>query len=220
MEKLYQACCELPCDLSKVRRLLATTQYTSSDLMRTAVQFVDWECFCESRDFVEDKGRKAQAGELHTHYLYQVLELFLEFGLDPNESTDNSNIMSCLGYVDNDYDGANCLRLLLEHGGDPNLVVEGESIFDYLMFRVNYDLGEYDIDYWDSLVHQWFVLLGFGGRWSSSGKIPVEMKNGHSIEELRMHEQIAYFLEPWPDKPECWTMHIVRKETGEEIAVS
>jgi len=69
-------------------------------------------------------------------------------------------------------------------------------------------------------VHQWFVLLGFGGRWNSSGKIPVEMKNGHSIEELRMHEQLAYFLEPWPDEPDCWTMHIVRKETGEEIAVS
>lgn len=218
MEALYQACCELPCDLNKIEQMLKSKHYTPEELTQTILRLMDQECFIESHDFIDVHGRKPERGELHTHYLYDLLRIFLAFGLNPNEIQDGDNVMSSLGYVGNGYDAANCLRLLLEHGGDPNLVVDYESNYDYLSFRISYDMYEYDQDYIDTLVHLWFVASGYGGRYSS-GIEPLEMKNGHSIEELRTHEQFAYFIEPWPDKPSCWTMHIIRKETGEEIAV-
>ena len=63
-----------------------------------------------------------------------------------------------------------------------------------------------------------FVMMGYSGP-DADGSYIVEMKNGHRIEELRMHEQFTYTIETFPEENGRWIMHIIHKETGEEIAV-
>lgn len=99
MEALFQACCERPCDLAKIRLLLETNHYSSQELTQTALRFVDDECYYDSWDFHKEHGREPERGELSVHYLYDVLALFLAFGMDPNDIEDDDNLMSALGYI-------------------------------------------------------------------------------------------------------------------------
>lgn len=218
MESLYQACCEIPCDFEKIQMLLETKQYTPQELTQTILHFIDSECFYDSYAFQKDHGREPVRGELPVHNLYSLLELFLSFGFDPNAIEDDENIMSLLGYIYNGYDAANCARLLMEHGGNPNLIVEDHSICGWLSVRIDFDISEYGPDDLDDMIHLWFVFLGYGGR-ATNGQELIEMKNGHSVEELRAHEQFTYRVEPNADQPEKWNMHIIHKETNEEIAI-
>ena len=217
MKELYQALCKLPCDLTKIRSMLESNRYTPKELTQTILHFVDSECFYNAYDFKKEHGREPERGELPIHHLYGLLELFLEFGLDPNAIEDDENIMSMLGYVYSGYDAANCARLLMEHGGNPSLVVEDFSVCGWLSVRIDFDISEHGPDDLDDMIHLWFVLLGYGGR-ATNGQELVELKNGHSIEELRAHEQFTYRVDPNADQPEKWIMHIINKETNEEIA--
>lgn len=218
MEELYQACCAIPCDLVKIRRLLETKHYTPKELTQTAQRFVMDDCTFDSDDFCRENGREPERRELAVHNLYELLTLLLEFGLDPNAIGDDGNIMSQLCYVYNGYDAANSMRLLLENGGNPNLMLEDYSICGWMGVRVSFDLSEYGPDDLDDMIHTWFVLLGYGSR-SSTGEEQIDMKNGHSVEELRQHEQYHYVVERHSAEWNDWTMHIIQKDTGEEIAI-
>jgi hypothetical protein len=66
------------------------------------------------------------------------------------------------------------------------------------------------------MAHLCFVMMGYS-RPDADGSYIVEMKNGHQIEELRMHEQFTYTIETFPDGK--WVMHIIHKDTGEDVAV-
>lgn len=214
MEELYQACCELPCDLGKVRHLLETNSYTPTQLMQTSIQFSDDECWAKEENLSTGNERESQKGELHVQHLYDLLKLFLEFGLDPNEIADDENIMSSLCYLYSP-EAPKCMYLLLEHGGNPNLMLEDFSICGWQSVRVDFGIGEYGPDAYNEQIYTWFVMLGYGGR-ATNGETLVEMKHGHEVEELRMYEQISYTIEHLPDGK--WVMHIIRKDTGEEIA--
>lgn len=218
MDALFRACCELPIKPERLRSLMEEKHYSPKELTQTILHFVDSECFYDSYDFQKDHGREPVRGELSVHNLYGLLELFLEFGFDPNAIEDDENIMSLLGYIYNGYDAANCARLLMEHGGNPNLIVEDHSVCGWLSVRIDFDISEYGPDDLDDMIHLWFVFLGYGGR-ATDGQELIEMKNGHSVEELRTHEQFSYIVETLPEQDNKWIMHIIHKETGEEVAV-
>lgn len=217
MDELFRACCELPIKPERLRSLMEEKHYSPKELTQTILHFVDSECFYDSYDFKKDHGREPERGELPIHNLYGLLELFLKFGLDPNEIEDDENITSMLGYVYSGYDAANCARLLMEHGGNPNLVVDDFSVCGWLSVRIDFEISEHGPDDLDDMVHLWFVLLGYGGR-ATNGQELVEMQNGHSVEELRAHEQFTYRVEQNADCSGKWLMHIIHKETNEEVA--
>lgn len=229
MKELYQTCCDLPCDLTKIRSMLESNRYTPTELMHTALQFAEHANFYNFHEFINENGRKPQKGELPIHYLHDLLALFLEFGLDPNGfDQEGENIMFFLGYIEyenNDgYHTADCMRLLMEHGGDPDLEVDETGILATHSSRLCYYIqhtdeiegsDEYDFD---GMAHLCFVMMGYSGP-DADGSYIVEMKNGHRIEELRMHEQFTYTIETFPEENGRWIMHIIHKETGEEVAV-
>lgn len=98
-------------------------------------------------------------------YLYDVMEFLLEHGLDPNYAREGDySLLQHICHIVNGYTAADTLRLLLEHGGDPDLTHEGESLFEAIDFDIDYDMdGQLDRRSFDSLVHCWMVILGFGG---------------------------------------------------------
>ena len=60
------------------------------------------------------------------------------------------------------------IALLLENGGNPNHLIscEGESIFEYIDFKVSYD--EYTHDYLHT-VQCWSVLMAYGACLGDNG---------------------------------------------------
>jgi hypothetical protein len=106
----------------------------------------------------------------------------------------------------------------LEHGGNPNLVVDGESVFsDYdfeVMFRINE--GE-NVAY---IIKCWLVLMSFGGRFSD-GSLPVNMAEGYTPDIFKNYEKFSWnieYIEKRQDSPDQWTMHIYETATGVEVA--
>ncbi len=64
----------------------------------------------------------------------QVFDLLLKYGLDPNAVCEGETVLSSVSSVYNEYIAADTMALLMEHGGNPNLVVSGELLFDRFVF--------------------------------------------------------------------------------------
>lgn len=69
------------------------------------------------------------------------------------------------GIIRNEYIAADTLALLFEHGADVNLQINGSRVFHNIDFDILFDaFNQNDRRYYDSLVHCWFVWLGYGAR--------------------------------------------------------
>ena len=218
MEALYQALCELPCDLHKLQHLLEENHYPPEELTQTVLRFVLDECCWEAEDFRSSHGREPQDRELHCSYLFDVLKLTLTFGLDPNGIRDAQTLMWAMLLLDYRFVAADCLRLLIENGGDPRQEIDGESVFETVDFDVVYMLADIDSERYEQLIHMWLVLIGHGCH-PDNGTEPVHMLPGHQLSELKEHECFDYSIEYTQSVKEGWIMHIIHKDTGEEIAV-
>ena len=111
------------------------------------------------------------------------------------------------------------LRLLLEHGGDPNhrIPAEHETLFESIAFEVSYDRYTHE---WFHTVQCWLVLMAFGGCWDE-GNIPLTMLGDNRVEMFRDFERFDYIIEPLPQDPGkygCWIMHVFDRETMEKVA--
>jgi hypothetical protein len=108
--------------------------------------------------------------------------------------------MNQLLYVDNEYRGADTLALLLEHGGNPNLVIDGESIFEQIDFEIWFGSVEQYIRWrYDAWVHMWMVAVAYGGEITGKGHM-VKVFNEYgsnelfNLQKLRNHRQYYYGL--------------------------
>ena len=217
----------IPPDFEKLKRDLDSGIYSSEEISMAATEFVVSDCFCERRDAEYMTGIKYGGSfvpDLHSSYLYELVELLLPFGLDPNAIFDSSNIMQMLKYVDNEYVGADTLRLLFEHGGDPNLCVDGENNFYDIDFDVIFDTFEQnDREAYDSMVHCWFVYLGFDAK-AKAGAADLDVFRVYAndaifeMHELRDHRNFTFGLSHVPSRGESWSLHIFDKRTLWEVA--
>ena len=167
---LFHLFMELPPRFNYIETLLISHTYTCVNIDESFCAFIE-ECFCEYRDFIDEHGRKPSEEEIHSTYVFPLCELLLKYGLDPNyvfgELYSQSNVMYHVYWIDTPYVAADTLRLLLEHGGDPNLLVDGESIWHLSDFDIWFDVTEgyaIDLQYrtqFDSRFHFWLVLRGF-----------------------------------------------------------
>lgn len=210
---------DTPYDLDGIRDLLSKRKFTAKELAEIAVDFTD-ECFCEYHDALDPEVESVTIENMHSNYVVKAIEVLLEFGLDPNTISNDNNAMWNTMWIDTPNVAASVMKLLLEKGGNPNHIIpaEGESLFEYIAFKVSYD--EYTHKYFHT-VQCWLVLMAYGACWRN-GKIPITMLGKNSVEIFKEIERYDYEIEPLPQEPGkygCWIMHIYDKETNEEVAV-
>lgn len=215
---LLEEMLRLPPDSGRLRALLDREKLSSIELAKAAMHFIDEDCWRETHCYRCAHGREPDPTELHSAYLFKILRLLLEYGLDPNLVIDGENVMDQLTSIDCPFIAADAMRLLMEHGGNTNLMLGGETMFRNLDFNIVFGaIEQSDRRYYDCWVHLWFVLIGYGGRLPNNVS-PVRMKNGASPEILRRHERFDWEIKAAPETDDGWLMHIFDRKTGAIIA--
>jgi hypothetical protein len=217
VERLKALFAEIPPRWAQIGDLFSRCEFTPEELAEAAVDVTD-NCFDEYSQALDPSCPSVSVDRMHTPYVIPSLAILLEHGLDPNLVVDGENAMWNTQWINAPDICAGALRLLLESGGDPNLVLDGESLFECVTYKVSED--DHDRDYF-CLLQCWLVLMGFGGCWSS-GAIPVRMLNGNDVRIFRNYELFDFRIErPISEngKRSRWIMHIINRETGEEVAI-
>ncbi len=111
-----------------------------------------------------------------TTYLYEAMSennlsavaYLLDNGADPNYCNPDL-ICDCalwdLQYLDVGQDWQTryeIAKLFFEHGANPNLKCDGETFYDYVLFKVYNDDPNDDND-WENLLHLYKLLILYGG---------------------------------------------------------
>lgn len=166
-EKALELLLEVPPRLEEVEELLSRACLPPEEITKTGIRYLE-ECFYEVSDWAWQQGSSRPTGlvpGLHSTHVCAVLMLLLKFGLDPNAVYRNENVMDAARSIDNEYLAADALALLFEHGGDPNLEIGGESLFEDMDYDVWCGAVEQENrPLFDAWVHCWMVGLAYGGR--------------------------------------------------------
>ena len=166
---------------------------------------------------------------LHSTYIYDVVKFLLGFGLDPNAVIEfeygHYNIMQELLFIDNEFLGSDTLALLLEHGGDPNLSIDDETLLESIVFDVWFGSVEQEVRWrYAQTVHNWMVLTGCGGKYRDDYEWPRVFKgydeNNHygklfDLSLLKNHRDFFFGLS---FEEGCRTLHIYDKKTFWKVA--
>ena len=225
-----------PCDLSAAENLLKERKNSRDDVTRAGFDYVE-----RCQDACDEYYAEHPDQELYTHEetvcseltaeLPNVMKLLLEYGLDPNGACDGEygemSVMGCVTRVYDGYVAADTLALLMEHGGDPDLVIDGESLFQDIDFDVWFDA--YNMPYkmvYDSKVHCWFVMLGSSGN-SKNGRelvtVYAERRDESDLDDFRIsdlkdHRNYTFAITRTPSRGESCALHIIDKRTFWEVA--
>lgn len=206
---------ELPPQLDKIEKELQKGAYTSEEVTCAACQFVDDYCWLEYRYFEYYHARKPKTEEIHSSYLYEICALLLRYGLNPNLTVDDTNLLSLVRRVDSPFVAAKTSRLLLENGADFNLYVDGESVFENLDFDIVFDAIELeDRNLYMQMFWTWLLMIGYGAT-MGNGQCPVEVADGFSVEQFKDFENFTYEIE---FLKKDWIMHIIDSRTNERVA--
>lgn len=227
---------KIPADLDGARELLESGRVSADEVSEAGYFYVE-ECYIDCEDVCSaERYIKAEVvPERHSTYLYDVISLLLEFGLDPNAVIntsggghyDDDNIMFNLRYIDNEYIGADTLDLLLEHGGDPFLKVDGEELYTEFADDAVCDADElYNRRLYDATIHCWFVLLARGA--NHPGEVnPIYIypkcicegfeDREFTFADLKNHRNYTYGITN-VETYRPYSIHIFDKITGWEVA--
>ena len=232
-KRLYERLMKIPADLDEIRTELETGGYTPDELAAVSCAFVE-TCYYETWDRnCEDEGDERYIFHMspavviqneHSTYLRETMKLLLEYGLEPNAIVDDSSILDTIRHINNEYIAADTLALLFEYGAYVNLRVKGERVFENIDFQILFDTVEQnDRRYYDSLVHCWFVWLGYGAR-LENGESGLELyqdyytKKEFDLSSLRNHRNFTFGLSHVRCHDENWSLHIFDKRTLWEVA--
>ncbi len=176
----------------------------------------------------EDEEDTTPLTERPSAFLYDVMNFYLRNNMDPNFRTKSTSLMHHLCRVVNGFIAADTLKLLLENGGDPNVLSGKRTLFDTVDSFLHQKLDQHDITYvkcpeFQSIIHCWFVLLGFGGNSSEKQTPPITKfyKDGDalfSIEKLKNHRNysINFGKSFMQGNSHCCRIYDVR--SGKEVA--
>ncbi len=138
-----------------------------------------------------------------TTYLYEAVicnnlpavSFLLDNGADPNLN-DPDLIGDCalweLQYIDTDQDWKTryeISKLFFQHGGNPSLIRDGETLYDYVLFKV-YNDDPNDENDWENLLHLYKLLVLYGG-----GSNEPERKKPEFKEEINLSKVDEYDVE-------------------------
>lgn len=213
----------IPPDFKGAERMLQEESLSAASVTRVGLCYIDG-CFCDSWEGEECPPDLFQNGILpdrHSSYLYQVVELLLRFGLEPDGIHEDTSMLDGLRFVDNEYVAADTMVLLLEHGADPNLRVEGASVFEDIDFDVFFDTVNQRIRHrFDSVTHCWMVLLGYGGKYSNP-EVPIQLYrefNSKEVFDLRKLRDHRNYYVGLSRKNGGIDIHIYDRRTFWEVA--
>lgn len=194
-KSLYELLFTKEFSLECLKSELASGKYIPNDVSIAGFQYVD-DCLMDLKwPSPRRKRGETLPGYCSSHML-EALNCLLEYGLDPNalygDEHEQSNIMQELRHVENGYIAADSLALLLDHGGNPNLLINGSPIIRDVDFDLLFDFkNQINRTRYDALVHYWMVLVGYGAKWGD-GRESIDMCPGHDVSELRKHRDFYY----------------------------
>ena len=218
---------QIPPDLSGLENL----DLTPEDATQLAYAYAE-ACWCEGLDnfgHMEEyyswcNCDPAVIPGYHSTHLYEVLSFLLKHGADPNYQDDHDySLMEYVIHTVNGYVAADSLRLLLESGGDPNLMSDGDRLITAIDHDVGFGaLNQEDRRRYDSLVHCWLVLIGFGAK-QSEGSEPIDLFSEWfpdgwlpiDAEKLKEHENYCFGISRGIKGP---IVHVFDKRTYWEVA--
>ena len=114
----------------------------------------------------------------------------------------------------------------MEHGGNPTIAVSGESLYDRISLDIMFDAFEQENRrIYDSVVHCWFVLLGYGSKGCNDKSLDLFARHRlecslpeFRLEYLKQHRNYYYGLSNVHGHGENWSLHIFDKRTRWEVA--
>ena len=196
---------------------------TADDVTKTALRLVD-EYTYEVDTFKNKNGREPQKEELVTSNWLALFDLFLRYGLDTScsYSTDGinyNNLLHNVTYLDNKEVVYKLLRLLLNNGADPNVIIRDDSLFNILDDHVVMNASLFDIEGEDRVPYEhdfrlWLLMMAYGGETAHGS--PLKIKDGYDIDMFANCESFSYRKEMVEGD---WYLHIYIIKTGEEVAV-
>ena len=231
-EKLFHLLYTPEFDIDRLRKELESGMYDPDCVNAAAIEYVAECCGnrCESDygDYPRRYGETVPGYE--NSHVTEAVELLLDYGLDPNrvypelnsegKTVDYSNIMDQLFFVNNGYQAADSLYLMLSHGGNPNLLLGSSPLILEPEWHVEFEIREReDIDdfAFDALIHYWLVLIGFGAGWGD-GKQSVEPVGNFDISLLRNHRDYYYGIIHTKESHDGWQLCIFDRHMNLEVA--
>ena len=221
---LFHLCAQKVIDLDKIEAYIIGAAMSADDITKTAIQLVQ-EFTWEVDAFKTKNGREPDVEDLVTSNFLMLFELFLQYGLDPNAvygdgDFDHDNLLWYLALLDNCDVIYKLFRLLLENGANPNLDVDGESLFENIDRDIVMDATLMEIEGRDKIPYEtkfrlWLLLMAYDGYRDDWGKSP-ELKDGYDLDMFANCEKFSYRKEVTEDD---WYLHIYITQTGEEVAV-
>ena len=206
---------------------LASGAFSTDDINVAAYQYID-DCN-HVIDYDDPRIENATFGEtipnLESSHLLEAVSVLLRFGLDPNYSADGrltGNIMWSMHFVHNGYQAADAVALMLEHGGDPNLTLNGWRLYDDLDADISWFLGG-DVEsryIADCFMHYWMVIVGYGATLEDGSEI-VKTYDGFKASDFRDHRKFycGFIHVTYDDDPVNNTaVSFFDKRTNREVA--
>ena len=223
IESLFKLCKEQPFSREKIRKYILENQMDSEAVTRTALKLCNY-CFCSCSDYLYKNTKDPLPEELITYNWEELFDVLIETGLDNDliigdDKNDYENILQELQYFDNGDLGARILRNILSQGGNPNIVIDGISLFEdidsNLMLDIKLDCYQHKWQL-DNAWRFWLVMVGFGGT-IKNGLCPLEMCDGFQPDIFKNFEKYDYTIK-WLGKD--FEMEIFDKETKTIVATA
>ena len=220
-EELFSLCNTTERNLGRIEKYISEHSMSTEDVTYVAAKIVG-DCAFEKSDFEYENHRKPKSSELVSTDLDRLFEIFFAHGLNPNAVFEEGvglcyNVMGGLFFFDNFSVALQILKRCLEFGGNPNLMIVGETLFERVDFDVFFGAIEQgNRKKYAMWVRFWLLLIAFGGR-LENGNEPIKMKSGLSIEIFKDYDLFSFELDF--SKDGC-KIHIFSKDSGEEVAVA
>lgn len=213
-KELEKALSALPPKYEMADEFFSKYEITAEELSKIACNLMD---LCGDWHFTEDLNDLVEEDTICS-YIYKIMQYLFSKGYDPNMLTDDGCdcAMDAIRFITYpDGLAPRLMRLFLEHGADPNLVVEGESVFEHIDFAVSFD--EF---FSRSTVYCWLVLMAYGGRLGEDKHLPLKMYDNLDVSIFKRFEDYAYYeIIPIQQKAGyygCWKMLIYDTRTGDQ----
>lgn len=223
IEQLFELCKEQPFSTEKIKNYIIDNKMNSEQVTRVAIKLCNYG-FCSYSDYLYENEKEPSPGDLITYNWEELFNALIEMGLDANliicdDGENYENVLQELQFFDDGDLGAKIARNILNNRGNPNIIVDGISLFEEidgdLMFDIQ--LGCYHHKWQqDKAFRYWLVMVGFGGT-INNGQLPVEMCNGYQVDIFKEFEKFAYNIK-WGEKD--FDLEIFDIETGTVVGIA
>lgn len=239
-ERLLGILRAMPFERERIERELKSGAHTPDEVTRAGYDFAE-SCVFEDDDEaivkLENGGLASKplfrprdeklTASLRSTNIAEVLRLLIGHGLDPNavfnEDADDT-LLSCLIHITNGYIAADAVRLLFENGAD---AADLSDDIDDILFKAAFDSIEMrNRDCYDSLVHVFMVVIAaLDNEWEGTPIVDVFARRGcetdleiFKVSDLFEHRNYYFALTYTPWRGEKYSLHIIDRRTGWEVA--